>query len=278
MCAWMRTALLCAAVTGCGGGQGDGSAVPTAGPAAATLCDAFVVTGDPATPGGARWSYQSTAGGTDFALTGALFAPTGSGPFAAVVVSHGHGGNAAGYSSSIARVMRDWGLVAIATNYTHAPDAIDASLMPQGGDGASDANVRRAHQARELLACVAGVDPARVAAHGHSMGAFVTGQLLGTHPGDFLVASHTAGGASETGPNATRSAVAAAIRTPYQLHHGDLDTVVSPALDRVLQGILAANAVPHELHEYAGLGHEQMALDVLMLERVRAWYQEHGLF
>jgi hypothetical protein len=46
-----------------------------------------------------------------------------------------------------------------------------------------------------------------------------------------------AGGANETGPNATRSAVAAGIRTPYQLHHCDADTVVRIELDEALKEI-----------------------------------------
>jgi dienelactone hydrolase len=240
-------------------------------------CDAFIGTGDAASAAGARWTYQSTDAGVAFNLSGVLFAPTGPAPHPAVVVSHGYGGSAYGYSTQVARVMRDWGLVAIATHYTHAPDDIDAGLAPQGGDGASDANVARARKTRELLSCVDGVDLARGAAHGHSMGAFVTGQLLGTFPGDFLVASHSAGGANDAGPNATRSSVVAFIRTPYQLHHGDADAVVNIGLDRALAAILDTSGTVHQLVEYPGYTHEQIALDPTMLGRVRDWYRAYGL-
>jgi acetyl esterase/lipase/predicted alpha/beta-hydrolase family hydrolase len=240
-------------------------------------CNAFALTGNAAASGGARWTYHSTDDGTEYDLSGVLYAPAGAGPFAGVVVSHGAGGNATGYSSNVARTMREWGLVAIATNYTHAPDAVDEGSLPQGGDGASEANVRRAHKARDLLSCVSGVDMTRLAAHGHSMGAFVTGQLLGSYPGDFLAASHSAGGANDTGPNATRAQVAAGIRTPYQLHHGDADTVVRIELDQALRAILDANAIPNELHVYPGFTHEQMALDDTMFARVRDWYRTHGV-
>lgn len=246
--------------------------------AAVANCAAFEVTGDAASSAGARWSYSSTDDGMAYVLSGTLFVPPGNGPFPSVVVSHGAGGNASGYSANIARTMRDWGMVAIATNYTHAPDTVDAGLLPQGGDGASPANVARAHKTRDLLSCVAGTDLRRVAAHGHSMGAFVTGQMLGTWPEDFAVASHTAGGANETGPNATRSEVAMRIRTPYQLHHGNADTVVNIGLDRALADILAGSGVRHQLLEYPGYDHEQMALDALMLERVRDWYRAQGLW
>jgi dienelactone hydrolase len=242
-----------------------------------TNCAALQVSGDATADNGATWSYSSTDDGVTYSLTGTLFMPAGAGPFPGVVISHGAGGNASGYSASIARTMRGWGMVAIATNYTHAGGLSGPTLLPAGGDGASEANVQRAHKTRNLLGCVPAVNMQRLAAHGHSMGAFVTGQLLGTYPQDFRAASHTAGGASDNGPNATRAAVAAQIRTPYQIHHGDADTVVSLALDQELDRILTTNTVAHELKVYPGFTHEQMALDAVMLERVRAWYTLQGV-
>lgn len=242
-----------------------------------TDCARFLVTGDATRDNGATWSYSSTDDGVSYALTGTLFMPAGSGPFPGVVISHGAGGNASGYSANVARTMRGWGMVAIATNYTHAGGLSGATLLPAGGDGASDANVQRGHKTRNLLGCIPAVDMLRLAAHGHSMGAFVTGQLIGTWPEDFRAASHSAGGASETGPNSTRSAVAAQILAPYQLHHGDADTVVGISLDQELARILSSSDVAHELITYPGYSHEQIALDAGMLERVRAWYTLHGV-
>ena len=117
----------------------------------------------------------------------------------------------------------------------------------------------------------------RLAAYGHSMGAFVTGQLLGSWPEDFRAASHTAGGMNDNGPNAPRASVAGRIRTPYQLHHGDADTVVSLSLDQNLSRLLSTSQVPHALITYPGYTHEQMALGAVMLERVRAWYTLQGV-
>lgn len=243
----------------------------------AASCPAFVVTGDPRATGGATWTYRSTDQGVTYAMEGILFVPATAAPYPAVVVSHGKGGTPRGYSATIARTMVTWGMVVIGPMYTHAPDADDAGNLPDGADGASTANVQRAHKARELLACVAGVDTTRVAAHGHSMGAFVTGQVLGTFTGDFRAASHTAGGVSPSGPNATKPAAAQQIVTPYQLHHGDADQVVALALDQTLNNILAANGVPHQLNVYAGFDHQRMAFDTTMLSRVRSWYQLHGV-
>lgn len=243
----------------------------------AANCSAFVVSGNPRTANGANWTYRSTDQGVLYSMEGILFVPNTAGPFPAVVVSHGKGGTPRGYSTTIARTMVTWGLVVIGPMYTHAPDADDAGNAPDGPDGASTANVQRAHKARELLACVAGVDTARVAAHGHSMGAFVTGQILGTFPSDFRAASHTAGGVSANGPNATKPAAAQLIVTPYQLHHGDADQVVNIALDQQLDSILTANGVSHQFHVYAGFDHAQMAFDPTMLSRVRSWYRTWGV-
>lgn len=252
------------------------AAAPPAAPVAD--CAAFAVTGNPRTSTGATWTYRSTDLGVRYVLEGVLFVPaTGSGPFPAVVVSHGKGGTPRGYSANISRTLVSWGLVAIGTMYTHAPDAEDLGNAPDGADGASAVNVLRAHKARDLLSCLpVGVDFGRVAAHGHSMGAFVTGQLLGAHPGDFRAASHTAGGAGE-GPNVTKPAAAQQIVTPYQLHHGDADTVVPLALDQNLSRILAAGGVPHELRVYPGYSHSAIPFDATMLARVRSWYQAHGV-
>jgi predicted esterase len=108
------------------------------------------------------------------------------------------------------------------------------------------------------------------------MGAFLTGQLLGTHPAEFRAASHTAGGVS-SGVNATKESAARNIRTPYQLHHGDADRTVDISQDRTLDRILTEDGVPHELRQYPGFSHEAMALDATMFDRVREWYRVHGV-
>jgi hypothetical protein len=53
---------------------------------------------------------------------------------------------------------------------------------------------------------------------------------------------------------------------------------VDLALDRHLEGILTTQGVPHELHVYPAYTHEQIALDGVMLARVREWYRAHGVF
>jgi dienelactone hydrolase len=108
------------------------------------------------------------------------------------------------------------------------------------------------------------------------MGAFLTGQLLGRHPRDFRAASHTAGGVSP-GLNATQPDAAAAIVAPYQMHHGDADSVVPLAFDQSLDRILAEHGTRHELHVYRGFSHDAVSTDAAMLERVREWYAAAGV-
>ena len=121
---------------------------------------------------------------------------------------------------------------------------------------------------------------ARIAAHGHSMGAFVTTAFAAAH-GDLLrVASHTAGGVR---PDAIPFAAAPAltqaglIRTPYQWHHGEADDVVPLAMDQLFEAALDASGVPHEGHVYASEAHD-IARHPEVLGRIRAWYATHGMF
>ena len=250
-----------------------GESTPAA-PSPPSAAVEFSLQGDPESSQGATWSYRGSLQGVTYDLQGILFKPAGAGPFGAVVLSHGAGGNALAYSRNIAIEMRRWGLVCIATNYTHAGGVPIGAPGTANEPGASDANVLRGHAVREILRTLSYVDQTRVAAHGHSMGAFVTTALIAAYPNDFRVASHTAGGVrtgNVIGP-APSEAQAGAIRTPYQFHHGDQDAVVSITQDQRLDGILQANLVPHEFHVYTGADHDDVAQSATVLARVRTWY------
>ena len=240
----------------------------------------LVITGDPASANGATWTYRATDDGISYELSGVLFKPAGNGPFPGVIISHGAGGNAAGYSRTVARTMVTWGLVCIATNYTHAGGVSIGSPGTASEPGASSANVARAHKLSEILSALGYVDRNRLAAHGHSMGAFVTTATLSTHPDLFRAASHTAGGvrpASTTGPAPLESQVST-IRTPYQMHHGTADVVVALAADQRLSALLTERGVLHELHVYQGADHNDVAQNAQVMERIRAWYTARGIF
>ncbi len=279
------TTTACAAEPGLDAAEPDAAAstpsedgAPSDAAAGSVRCSAFRVTGSPSSASGATWTYQSTDDGVTYSLRGILLAPAGAGPFPAAVVSHGKGGAATSYSRNVGLVMRPWGLVVIATNYSHG--SASAGDLPLGAEGASPENLLRAHKAFDLLRCVPSVDLTRVAAHGHSMGAFVTSGLLGTYPADFKVGSHSAGGintSNTTEAAAPSRALAMAIRAPYQLHHGDADTVVPLAMDRALDTVLTEQQVPHQLVVYPGVTHPGIATHSDMLGAVRTWYMQHGL-
>ena len=253
---------------------------PTSVPASAPGDPALSIAGDPESASGATWTLVGTLDGTTVDLQGILLKPRGRGPFPAVVLSHGAGGNAQSYGRALGSVMRTWGLVCIAVNYTHArgaPLGAPGTLLQQG---ASPANAFRAHAAVTVLARLRYVDVRRVAAHGHSMGAFVTTAFVAAYPADVRVASHTSGGVlldaiHREGMPVPSVAQARRIQAPYQWHHGLLDYAVPFLLDRRFDSVLTA---PHEGHLYRRLRHAEVATDPEVLSRVRAWYTAHGMF
>jgi dienelactone hydrolase len=246
-----------------------------------TPLSGFVLSGDAATATGATWRYESRDAGVDYDLQGVLLKPAGSGPFPAVIISHGNGGSAMGYGRTLARTMVEWGLVCIATNYTHAGGVTVGSPGTASEPGASTPNVQRARKLVDILGGLAYVDSRRLALHGHSMGAFVTAAAAGAHPSLFRVASHTAGGITPniaSGFAAPTESQIAGIRTPYQMHHGDRDFVVLLALDQLFAAALQARGVTHDLVVYPGADHDDLSNNPLVLARIREWYQRHELF
>jgi dienelactone hydrolase len=239
----------------------------------------LTITGDPQSAQGATWTLTGTLEGTALDLQGILLKPRGKGPFPAVVLSHGAGGNAQSYGRTLGAVMRKWGLVCIATNYTHARGVRMGTPGTLFEQGASEANAFRAHAAVTVLARLGYVDVQRVAAHGHSMGAFVTTAFVSAYPGDVRVASHTAGGVlmnttTLKGIPAPSAAEARHIHIPYQWHHGLLDFAVPFLLDQRFDSVLGGD---HEGYIYRRLNHAGVAEDPTVLKRIKAWYTAHGL-
>jgi dienelactone hydrolase len=265
--------LVLTATVACGGSS------PTAPTPDAGSLAGFSLSGDPTSNGGAIWTYQARVGGIAFDLQGVLLKPQGNGPFPAVIISHGAGSSAAGYSLTIAREMVKWGLVCIATNYTHAGGVPVGSPGTASEPGASPANVQRARQLVEILRALGDVDMTRLVLHGHSLGAFVTTATAAAYPDLFRAASHTAGGIQPTAviSAAPTASQIASLRVPYQMHHGDRDFVVPLLADQLLAAALRARGVDHELFVYPGADHDDLRLNETVLERIREWYRGHGV-
>jgi acetyl esterase/lipase len=219
---------------------------------------------------GERWTYRDG----DFSMEGILLKPKGKGPFPAILISHGLGGNAQNFGIMKARDMVKWGLVCIAPNYTHTG---------QGGDraqfGASAENIRRASTCLDLLRTLPEVDSTRLAAYGHSMGGFVTIGLASTKVDAVKAAAVTGSGISPQDGYAAPSAKAAEkIRTPFLMLHGANDNIVRPDQSVALKQVLDANKVPNDRLIADGQGHP---IDQTMRDEVfrllREWFVKQGV-
>ena len=196
------------------------------------------------------------------------------------MLSHGAGGNAQSYGRKLGSVMRTWGLVCIAVNYTHSrgvPHGAPGTLLQQG---ASPANAFRAHAAVTVLARLRYVDIRRVAAHGHSMGAFVTTAFAAAYPDDVRVASHTSGGVLLDAIHREGMpfpSVAQARRIRHRIS-GTTASWTTPSRSCSTGGSTPSSLRPMRAISIATSRHAQVATDPEVLSRVRAWYTAHGMF
>src|SRR6266496_2116298 len=80
--------------TACGGSQASAPTTPTTVPGIGGQTTGLTVQGDPESSSGATWTYVGSIGGATVDLQGIMLKPRGTGPFPAVIISHGAGGNA----------------------------------------------------------------------------------------------------------------------------------------------------------------------------------------
>ena len=214
----------------------------------------------------------------DGVVSGIIFKPAGAGPFPALLLSHGKGGNANGFSLSHAQNLVRWGFVCIGPNYTHA----NAGSTPDD-EGYSPENSRRARRSLDILAATPGVDLTRLAAFSHSMGSFLTIGLSGELPAQFRAAAIAAGGTSGTTNTAFAQPAtqeAQPIRSPFLMFHGTVDTTVPPQQSVNLQTILQGNAVPNRRLLYQGVNHNIVDAPIKRADAyavMQAWFTQHGV-
>jgi dienelactone hydrolase len=223
---------------------------------------------------GENWTYDPGDGGA--AITGILSRPSTSSPLPAVLISHGKGGNAIGFSLQKARVMTNWGLVCIGPNYTHA----GSGSTPED-EGYSPENSRRARACFTILRSLPYVDTNRLAAYGNSMGAFLTAGLCGEARSPLHAAAITAGGTSGTSSTDFASPAVQEVQgivAPFLMLHGTVDTTVPPAQSATLQSILASNGIPNSRVLFDGVGHNlhsDRSTEVYAL--MRDWFTQWGV-
>ena len=232
---------------------------------------------------GERWTC--TADGR--LLSGVLLKPEGKGPFAGIVLSHGLGGNAQNIARSRGTELVRAGFVCIATDYTHA----GKGRGPAGGRantsdvdfaqaGARPENIRRALACLEILRQQKEVDVHRLAAYGHSMGAFVTIALAAAT--DRLAAAAISSGGVQTTKASTSAApttnVAAQVRVPFLILQGALDQTVPPESSARFKQVLDENKVPNERRVFDDVGHNvptERTEEMNCL--LREWFTKYGV-
>lgn len=204
---------------------------------------------------------------------GFVVKPEGRGPFPAVLISHGLGGNAEGYARPKAREFVKLGYVCIAPDYAHSDPKGERKNF-----GASAENLRRAGKCLDLLASMPEVDPRRICALGNSMGAYLTIGLAAEQPNRLAAAAITAGGISPVAGFAAPSAAQAAkIRAPICILHGTADTTVPPERSRMLEEVLTGNKIVCERHLYEGVGHDLHAARAAdVTGKIEAWFRKHA--
>lgn len=214
----------------------------------------------------------------DGVVSGIFLKPAGAGPFPALLLSHGKGGNANSFSLSHAQNLVRWGFVCIGPNYTHA----NTGSTPDD-EGYSPENSRRARRALDILAATPGVDMARLAAFSHSMGSFLTIGLSGELPDRFRAVAIAAGGTSGTSNTAFAQPAtqeAQPIRSPLLMFHGTVDNTVPPQQSVNLQTILQGNGVPNRRLLYQGVNHNIVDPPIRRIDAyavMQAWFTQHGV-
>lgn len=185
-------------------------------------------------------------------FSGILVKPAGKGPFPALLISHGLGGNAERFGGPKAKEFASRGYVCIAANYTHGERQGDRKSF-----GASAENIRRGQKSLDILQSLPEVDGNRLYAYGNSMGAFLTIGLAAAEPERLKAAAITAGGINSVGGFPAPSVEQAAkIKTPFCILHGTTDTTVPAERSELLAATLKKGAIEHERRLFDGVGHE----------------------
>ncbi len=177
--------------------------------------------------------------------------PTGPGPFPAILLLHGAGGNVSFWLDRIAPFVGRLGIAIYAVHYfdrtgtvrADAATILDGYHVPLWLDAVNDA--------LEEIAANPAVNPRRIALLGISLGAFLS-LAHATLPNRRRVraivevsgglALPYAGNASATFP-------------PTLILHGEMDTVVSVSEARSLDALLTRLEIPHQVQLFPAEGH-----------------------
>lgn len=238
---------------------------------AALICLAAFATANAGDAKGVRFDGERfTVKDGTLTFGGVLVKPTGKGPFPAILISHGLGGNGEQIGRVKSREFVKAGYFCISPDYAHV----------RGGDrkdfGASAENIRRAKKCLDILESLKEADTKRLYAYGNSMGAFLTIGLAAEEP-RLAAAAITAGGiAPVDGQPAPSKARAAKIKIPFLILHGTTDTTVPPERSRMLEDVLKESKAPYKRKLFEGVGHELHAAKAKEVNAaIDEWFKKH---
>jgi dienelactone hydrolase len=220
-------------------------------------------------------------------FTGVMLKPAGNGPFPAVVISHGAGGTATGYSLTKAREMLPWGIVCLGPTLTH----VAGGETNSANMGNCAENIARATACLNVFASLTYVDTNRVALFGHSMGAFATIGDAAALGGRVRAASITSGGIipDSAGTNNAAPTVTEAdpVRIPFQMFYCDADPVVPAIRSQLFQQVLNTNGVLNQRILYSSNSipntnnwhniHQDTSINADLLTNTFQWFKMRGV-
>ena len=186
-------------------------------------------------------------------INGIIIKPSGDGPFPAVVVNHGGGGDAKKCSHNEGSNFVQKSYVVIACDLTHSGKRDGGKKSTFGG---SQENADRIMACVNVLESLPYVDAKKLCIYGISMGAFAT---IGTctQTDKFKAAAISAGG---VGGNSGLGSLCdegnvPKITTPFISCHGGDDDTVPLESAKKFKAIMDANNRISELHIFEGIGH-----------------------
>lgn len=228
-------------------------------------------------PGGSADTFTYTEDSWSF--TGATRKPSGSSPFAGIVISHGKGGAGIGFCG----IASEWfpNYVEICPNYTHAASSFGGNDDSSSWAGSAE-NVKRATKALDILesqelAAKIGVtvDTERLFMWGNSMGAMVTVATAAQVGNRIKAAAYTAGGLSST-YEPKDPAIAQGVGAPFLMLHALNDGTVDPQASRDWRDALITYDKTYQLVFFTSGGHNMMhdpAYKPVLGELMRAWFE-----
>ncbi len=194
-------------------------------------------------------TFQS--GGVE--VSGYFYKPAGKGPFPAVLVLHGKGGQNLSTRDRASWFARQ-GYVAFAPDYFTpigmTTEKFDVSFYLNSVDPAREV----LGQALEALKSLSYVDAARLGVNGYSLGGYLS-FILGTRDDVKGIVSNSGAYAPTAPARYPLADICTQIKAPVLMVHGDADTLVPIANANTASELLKSKGKTYEYIVYPGAGH-----------------------